>query len=93
MPLVPVKPPDFAAPVHAAVDALVEKMRAEGEQHSFRLDALLKENAELKSELARLQAEIETRAAAPDAPAKRAPRKPKAPKPVEAAVLPDPDAP
>ena len=79
-----------ARPAHDAIDALVEKLRAEGEHHSFRLDSLLKENAELRSELARLQAEIETNAALPP---KKAPRKPKAPKPAEASARIDPVAP
>lgn len=93
MPLVPVKTKTVADLAHAAIDHLVEKLLDDGEQHSFQLDALLKENAELKSELARLQAEIETRAAAPAAPAKRAPRKPKAPKPAEASARVDSVAP
>ena len=90
MPLVPVKTKTVADLAHAAIDHLVEKLLDDGEQHSFQLDALLKENAELKSELARLQAEIETNAALPP---KKAPRKPKAPKPVGASAPADPDAP
>ena len=87
MPLVPVKTKTVADLAHAAIDHLVEKLLDDGEQHSFQLDALLKENAELKSELARLQAEIETNAALPP---KKAPRKPK---PVGASAPADPDAP
>jgi hypothetical protein len=73
---------------HKAISDLVEKLSAEAEQHTFRLDALLLENAELRSELARLQAEIETRAATPD-PVVKAPRKPRAPKAPPTPVVPD----
>lgn len=92
MPLVPVKTKTVADLAHAAIDHLVEKLLEDGEQHSFQLDSLLKANAELRAEVSRLQSEIEAAFAAPPATAKKA-RKQKAPKPVEAAVLPDSDAP
>ena len=82
---------------HLAIDKLVEELRAEVRENSFQMDGLLSSNHELKrknedlqAENGRLQAEVEGRLAAP---AKRAPRKTRAPKPAEAPALSDPNAP
>jgi hypothetical protein len=88
------------AHAHEAIDKLVAQLQADAIQHSFQLDALqtmnreltatnaklLAANAELHEETSRLQAEIEGKAALPDASVK-APRKPRAPKAPPAPVV------
>lgn len=91
---------------HEAIDKLVTHLQADAREHIFQMDALSHMNRELtasnarlrnallelQAETARLQAEIEGKAALPNVSVK-APRKKKAPKPPEAPAPVDPDAP
>jgi cell division protein FtsB len=61
--------------IHNAIDALVEKLRVNEEDQNFRIDALVKENLELKAEIERL------RSGTPPPAEQPAPKKSKAKKP------------